>query len=275
MRILVTNDDGVHAPGLWALVRALKPLGEVIVSAPDRDRSGIGSALTLRGQIRAVKLLSRVDGVDAHAVDGTPGDAVLLGLNELAGGPVDLVVSGINHGNNGGEEIPLSGTVGAALHAHLNGIPALAVSTHTAEDADADLVGSVLRAMAPGMVNIGAATPLFLNLNFPVIDPASCARHRHEATNAPTAGVRLTTLFPGPVFDNIAYGWGDGHLPFWNTRRLELKRGDVLPADSDLFALVNGYVSVTPLNDNLSRGSTSAAVDTVIKMAAEAISTPG
>lgn len=275
MRILATNDDGVHAPGLWALVRALKPLGEVIVSAPDRDRSGIGSALTLRGPIRAAKLLSPVDGVNAHAIDGTPGDAVLIGINELAGGPVDLVVSGINPGNNGGEEIRLSGTVGAALHAHLNGIPALAVSTHTAEDADADLVQTVLRAMAAGMVSIGAGTPLFLNLNFPVIDPASCARHQHEAIPAPTAGVLLTNPFPGPVFDNIAYGRRDGRLSFWNARHLALKRADVLPADSDLFALVNGYVSVTSLDDKLSRASPSAIVDTVVRMAAEAISTPG
>lgn len=123
MLILVTNDDGIHAPGIVALAESLQVLGQVMVVAPDRDRSAIGHALTLNSPLRADELR---DGV--FAVDGTPTDCVNLGIHGLFPAVPDLVVAGINKGANLGDDITYSGTVCAAMEATLMGVPALAVS---------------------------------------------------------------------------------------------------------------------------------------------------
>ena len=115
MRILVTNDDGVLSRGLWACARALLPLGEVFVVAPDREQSGVGPALNLQRPVKASRFTPMSEGLQdltAYVVEGTPGDCVVLALEELVG-PVDLVVSGINHGPNTGPAVLMSGTVGA------------------------------------------------------------------------------------------------------------------------------------------------------------------
>ena len=128
MRILVTNDDGIHSPGLWSVAEALKPLGEVIVVAPDRDQSGISAAMTLLAVVRAEEVQAQIEGVKAFSVEGTPGDCVILANGTLVKEPFDLVVSGINQGANFGLDIMNSGTVGAAFHGYFRGIPSIAVS---------------------------------------------------------------------------------------------------------------------------------------------------
>jgi 5'/3'-nucleotidase SurE len=123
-RILITNDDGVHSPGIHALAEALRPLGEVVVVAPLTEASAIGHALTLRRPLR-------IEAFDAgrYAVDGTPTDCVNIALKILLGGQTpDLVASGINKGYNLGDDVTYSGTVAGALEAALLGIPAIAVS---------------------------------------------------------------------------------------------------------------------------------------------------
>jgi 5'-nucleotidase len=128
--ILVTNDDGLEAEGLWAAVKAVLPLGEVVVVAPDRQWSGAGRSMPcdVTGQVVSTRL--ELDGqiVMAHAVDGSPALAVQHGLLELAPRRPALVVSGVNFGFNLGSEVTISGTVGAALEAGAFDIPALAVS---------------------------------------------------------------------------------------------------------------------------------------------------
>jgi 5'-nucleotidase len=119
--ILATNDDGIHAPGLRVLADALGALGRVVVVAPDRERSAIGHALTLHSPLRAAERTS-----DWWAVDGTPTDCVNLGIHGLLKATPDLVVAGINHGANLGDDLTYSGTVAAAMEATLMGVPALA-----------------------------------------------------------------------------------------------------------------------------------------------------
>jgi 5'-nucleotidase len=128
--ILVTNDDGVWAEGLWAAAEAVLPLGEVLVAAPDRQWSGAGRSMPydVTGRVDSFRLELHGQKVMAHAVDGSPALAVEHGLLELASRPPALVVSGINFGANMGSEVTISGTVGAALEAAAFGIPALAVS---------------------------------------------------------------------------------------------------------------------------------------------------
>ena len=252
----MTNDDGIHAPGLWALVRAVKPLGNVLVCAPDRDRSGVGASLSDASSPRVKRLFAPVEGVEAHAVDGTPGDATLLGLRQLASGPVDLVVSGINPGNNVSADIERSGTVGAGLHACINGVPALAVSSHSEPDADAPLVTSVITEVAREMLKGARRPPLFLNLNFPLIDAETCHLHDHAVPAAPIAGAVRTA--PAPLL-------GLGDLGSAGS-------GDPLPSDSDVAALVDGYISLTPLDQSLSVDGASAAVHAVVRRAAHVAS---
>ena len=123
MNILIANDDGVFAPGIQALAQALKPLGRVVVVAPEAERSGYSSALTLDRPLRPVEISP-----DVWAINGTPADCVYLSMNGLFDFEFDLVVSGINSGANLGDDVLYSGTVGAAFEGRLMKQPAIAVS---------------------------------------------------------------------------------------------------------------------------------------------------
>ena len=113
MKILVTNDDGIFAAGLWALVQELKTLAQVLVVAPLREQSAIGTAVTLFQPLRTQETPLPVPGVETHSVDGTPADCVLMALGKLSPTKIDLVISGINHGPNLGDDVFISGTVSA------------------------------------------------------------------------------------------------------------------------------------------------------------------
>ena len=115
MKILVTNDDGISSPGLWALAESLKEIGEVVVVAPDRQQSGVGSSVTLHHAVRMAPTMFNREGIKSYAVEGTPGDSVILATEKLVEGKIDLLVSGINTGSNLGNDVFVSGTVGAAL----------------------------------------------------------------------------------------------------------------------------------------------------------------
>lgn len=175
MRILVTNDDGIYSDGLWSLVEALKDVGEVCVAAPDRDRSGIGTAMTLLDVVRAEKVRASVDGVEAYAVQGTPGDCVILAYGALFDAPFDIIFSGINQGANMGEDVLLSGTVGAALHGYLRRIPSVAVSSYydyAAEEPIRYAVACTAAAsIARDLDEDPVSAPLLLNVNTPDADP--------------------------------------------------------------------------------------------------------
>ena len=128
MRILLTNDDGIYAEGLWALVRVLKDLAQVIVVAPDREQSAIGTAVTLFQALKVHKTSPLVPDIETYSVEGTPSDCVILALSKLVKDRIDVVVSGINQGANLGDDVLISGTVSAALQGYLRGLPAIAVS---------------------------------------------------------------------------------------------------------------------------------------------------
>src|SRR4030042_402147 len=128
MKILVTNDDGIKAESLWMLVGELKAIARVTVVAPDGERSAIGTAVTLFEPLHVQEVGSPVAGVTAYAIDGSPSDCVILALGKLIGDSVDMVVSGINPDLNLGEDVYISGTVGAAMQGYFRGLPALAVS---------------------------------------------------------------------------------------------------------------------------------------------------
>ena len=273
MRILVTNDDGISAPGLWDLVRAVQPLGEVVVSAPDRDRSGVGAGLTLHSPLRIQNYASPVEGVAAHAVDGTPGDATIMGIHEISDGPVDIVVSGFNSGNNLSADVLLSGTVGAALHGFTNGISAIAFSVHHVSEAGSPLLADLVRAMVTATAAADAGKPALLNINFPLLDAANCPydQHDHSLTDAGPDGVFAdvveTALAPRLMADRIVMEHRANRTMYWNSRKSVWKPGDPVSEESDLGALLSRKVSVTPLGGLLEGGASYPATPAVIAAA--------
>jgi 5'-nucleotidase len=228
MNILVTNDDGIHADGLRALAKALRPLGTVTVIAPDREQSAASHALTLHRPLRIKKV---EDGV--LSVDGTPTDCVLLAVHGFLKQKPDLVVSGINHGPNMGNDTAYSGTVAAAVEGTFLGIPSVAVSLATWEEADFEPAGAVAADLVKTFLEHGIRPGMCISVNIPPIP--------REAMK----GVRVTRLGKRVFRDVIVektdprgklYYWIGGEDPTWEPDEL-----------SDFNAVSEGYVSATPL----------------------------
>src|SRR6186713_3241089 len=162
-RILVTNDDGVHAEGIRALAEALRPLGDVTIVAPIQEASAIGHALTLRRPLR----IETID-PQTFAIDGTPTDCVNIAITHILHGNPDLIVSGINKGWNLGDDVTYSGTVSGALEGALLGIPSLAVSAERVKDsAEFESSARVAAQVAEAVLERGMPKFTLLNINVP------------------------------------------------------------------------------------------------------------
>src|SRR3989475_6354649 len=170
--VVLTNDDGVHAPGLAALERALAELGDVYVVAPEREQSACGHALTLHRPLRPHRLAER-----RFAVNGTPSDCVNLAVLGFLPAPPVLVVAGINHGANVGDDVTYSGTVSAAMEGTLLGVPSIAVSL--VDGGDFEVAARVARLIAMRVLVGGLPGQTLLNVNVPA---------------QPPRGIRLTRL---------------------------------------------------------------------------------
>lgn len=160
--ILVSNDDGAHSKGLRTLAKRLKRLGHVVIVAPDQERSATSHALTLHRPLR-VKKIAR----DFYAVDGTPTDCINLGINEILKQTPDLIVSGINHGGNLGDDVYYSGTVSAALEGGLMGVPSIAISVVAKERCFFDPAAHFVVKLARQVLKKGLPGGIILNVNVP------------------------------------------------------------------------------------------------------------
>ena len=169
MEILLTNDDGIHADGLWALYKCLVRRNEVRVVAPDAERTGVGHGITLNVPIRVRKITVN-GGYKGYAVGGTPADCVKLGILELMKKKPDMVISGINPGANLGININYSGTVAAAREAALYGVPAIAVSIHSAGVDKYQDAALFIESFAQRVSNKRLPFGTFLNVNVPDIN---------------------------------------------------------------------------------------------------------
>jgi 5'-nucleotidase len=230
-RILVTNDDGIHSEGIRALADALRRFGDVTIVAPLTEASAIGHALTLRRPLRIESF-----GNNAYAVDGTPTDCVNLGIDIiLDGGKPDLIVSGINKGYNVGDDVTYSGTVAGALEAALLGIPAVAVSLgEWTQGADFGYAARAGAAAAEAILAQPLPPRTFLNVNVPPGLPVGLrvttqARRNHATSVTARVDPR-----------GRHYYWIDEAQCEWHED----------PA-SDYAAVREGYVSVTPLQPDL------------------------
>lgn len=224
------------------MVEAVKDLGDVIVVAPDRDRSGVGAGLTLNDPVRAKTIMSPVSGVEAWAVEGTPGDSVILGLKELSKEPIDLLLSGMNPGNNVGADLTVSGTIGAGLQGFLNGVATASISVGLARDAESSIVGAAVHDLAELMlkhVDAGRPKP-FVNVNFP------------KSTDGPYQGAMLTRPSKRIVSDEVEKETRGVRTIFWIKRPPSvIDEGSERDPGTDVWAMRNSWVSLTPLDGGL------------------------
>lgn len=241
MKILVSNDDGYQSPGLLALAAGLARLGVVTVVAPDRDRSGASNSLTLNRPLHAERM-----GNGFIRVDGTPTDCVHLAITGLLDEEPDMVVSGINHGVNLGDDVLYSGTVAAATEGRFLGLPAIAVSIDSREPRHLETAVQVTCLLVERLRVDPLDSDLILNVNVPDLPYASLAGlaatrlgHRHKAESVVAAqDPRGRTIYwVGPAGPEQDAGLG-----------------------TDFHAVRAGFVSVTPLQVDLTRHSALPAI---------------
>lgn len=238
MRILLTNDDGIHAEGLQVLERIARTFtDEVWVVAPETDQSGFAHSLSLSEPLRMRKVREK-----HYAVRGTPTDCVIMGVRKLMPEPPDLILSGVNSGANVADDVTYSGTIAGAMEGTLLGIRSIALSqAYSRTEEGRDVIWETAERLAPELVQqlLGLDLPqnVFLNLNFPNCRPEE------------VKGVRVTSqgkLAHGMELDERRDGRGFPY--FW----LRFGRGPVEHRDgTDIAALRDGFVSVTPLHLDL------------------------
>lgn len=247
MRILLSNDDGYFAPGLAALAQALAPLAEVTVVAPERDRSGASNSLTLDRPL----ILRQAPG-GYHYVNGTPTDCVHLAVTGMLDHLPDIVISGINHGANMGDDTIYSGTVAAATEGYLLGIPSIAISLTSHGGHHFDTAARVAADLVRRIQAAPPTEPMLLNVNVPDVPWAELGdmvvtrlgkRHKAESVVKTTNPRGQTVYWVGAA--GAAQDAGEG---------------------TDFHAVANGRVSITPLQMDLTRYGQMDGVKSWLKL---------
>lgn len=240
MRILITNDDGINSQGIFALAREFINEGEVIISAPDRQRSASSHSITMGNPITVKEHDFHGMDIKAYAVSGTPADCVKLALEKLIDGEVDAVVSGINDGANLGTDVLYSGTVSAAIEAALLDIPSMAVSQvmRTVKQ-DYSTAAYYARKIFKKMIGEDFKKGTVLNVNVPY-----CSREEIKGIMATGLGtVRYTNSYK------------EGFSP--NGNRTYTLAGEIIKTDNgsttDIYAVENKYISITPMHYELTK----------------------
>ena len=236
LRILVANDDGIDAPGLFALVQEARKIAEVTVVAPDKQQSAVGHAITMNYPLRVVPV-RKGNGFFGYAVDGTPADAVKLGVKFLMKTPPDLVLSGINHGSNTAVNILYSGTVSAATEGTILGIPSIAISLTTYQEADFSYAAKFATKLARLVAKRGLPEGTLLNVNVPAVPEGEIR------------GVRITKQGKSKWDDTFDVRRDPANREYlWLTGRMIVTDKD---SDADQIAIREKYVSVTPIRYEL------------------------
>ncbi len=240
MRILLTNDDGIHAPGIQAARRALSALGEVFVVAPERQRSAAGHAITLHKPLR-ISPVTMADGTNGFSTSGTPTDCVSLGYEIVMESNCDLLVSGINAGPNLGWDLTYSGTVAAAIEGAVLGLPSIAISvasTHgPAESIDFGPAAEFLARLAPTAVADRMPKATLINVNVPAVSASELL------------GVTVTHQGRREYVDRIVTREDPSGRPYyWLTGSIREEEPD---PGSDVHAILCNRISVTPVHLDL------------------------
>lgn len=234
--VLVSNDDGIDAPGLGALVAELRKVSAVTVVAPDKQRSAVGHAITMHYPLR-VRKFHRDGRFFGYSVEGTPADCVKLAIRSLMKEPPDLVVSGVNHGSNTAVNIIYSGTVSAATEGTLLDVPSIAVSLTTYEKADFRPAARFARKLALHVLRAGLPPGTLLNVNVPAV------------ASAKIRGVRITRQGNSRWDDTFDVRVDPNNKTYyWLTGKLDVQDST---DDTDVVAVRNNYISVTPIQYDL------------------------
>ncbi len=236
--ILVTNDDGITAPGLRTLINAMKTLGDVIVVAPDSPQSGMGHAITVNSTLHCDKVSKDDAEILEYSCSGTPADCVKLAVHEILDQKPDLCVSGINHGSNSSINVIYSGTMSAAIEAGIEGIPAVGFSLLDFDwDADFSQIESFVKTIASNVIENGLPNGVVLNANFPKLKKEDIK------------GIKVCRQAKGnwvEEFDKRKSPMGKEY--YWLSGEFtNLDKGE----DTDIWALENGYISVVPCQFDL------------------------
>ena len=238
MRILLTNDDGILAPGLVALYRELTALGQVTIVAPTTPQSAVGHAISVSQPLFMQEILV-TEGIRGHSVDGRPADCVKVAVLELMkSDPPDLVVSGINHGENVGINVLYSGTVAAAVEGAFYGIPAVAFSLAFAEQMDFQAAARLARGILAQVTSPARRTGLLLSVNFP------------DLSQGPPKGLRVCRMSIRPTEESLIRRLDPRGRPYYWMSGGFVPTGQPHP-DCDQVALADGYATVTPLKFDL------------------------
>lgn len=231
MNILLTNDDGIHAEGLWALEKVLSGKYRTTVVAPEIERSAVGHSITLTHPLRVNRI--QTNGGSGHSVSGTPADCVKLAVLEILEIRPDLVVSGINPGPNVGVNLNYSGTVSAAKEAALMGIPAIAVSQTLGPEKGYTVTANFVASLIPWIMENGLPRGTFLNVNVP-----ACSEDQ-------IAGIRITKQGLSRLKE-VFYRRTDPRerTYYWQGTETQVFDGDM---DTDGAVLGRNYISITPV----------------------------
>lgn len=236
-QILITNDDGIHASGIKALIEAAKPFGDLLVVAPDKPQSGMGHAITIHDPIRLSKDNS-YSGVEAYACSGTPVDCVKLGIYELLGRKPDLILSGFNHGENSSTNVLYSGTMSAAIEGAMEGVPSFGFSlADYAPDANFTAAQHYAQKLLTHFFIKGFESSICLNVNIPKLPLEQIKGIRF---------CKQAHAYWADRFDKRQDQFGRTY--YWLTG--EFADLDQRP-DTDLHALKEGFVSVVPTHFDL------------------------
>jgi len=236
MKILVTNDDGIFADGLWILVQELSKIARVVVVAPDREQSVIGTAVSLRRPLRVHSMEPIVPEVETYSVEGTPADSVILALGKLAKDSVDLVVSGINQGPNLGDDVFISGTVSAALQGYRHGLPALAFSVYAVDNHSLSAAAKLAALLAKRIDSNTLPTNILLNVNLPALPLVEIR------------GAKVTQLASQSHSFTVEEEYDGNEVHY----RLVYRRVNKdTNRKTDIWAIEQGNISITPLHIHL------------------------
>lgn len=236
--ILITNDDGVTAPGIQALIEVMQELGNVLVVAPDGPQSGTGHAITINDTLHLEKISKPGASFDQYSCSGTPVDCVKFAVSEIIKGKPDLCVSGINHGSNSSINVIYSGTMSAAVEAGIEGIPSIGFSLADFDwNADFEAVKPYVRSIAKKVLETGLPEHTILNVNFPKL-PQKDIKGVRICRQAKAMWVERFDKRKSPM----------GRDYYWLTGEFKnLDQGE----DTDEWALKNGFVSIVPVQFDL------------------------
>ncbi|MEE8335735.1 MAG: 5'/3'-nucleotidase SurE [Candidatus Neomarinimicrobiota bacterium] len=233
LKILLSNDDGIYSDGIYALWQAMSEIGEVTVVAPVTEKSAAGHSITIADPIR-IEEITRAGGFKGFAVGGTPADCVKIAVGALLNEPPDIIVSGINAGANVGGNILYSGTISAATEGTIRNIPSLAISLDSITGGDLSGAKEIAKTVVRSILKNGLPQGTLLNVNIPNL-PASEIR-----------GYKIT--HQGKLYFKDSFDKREdprGRTYYWMTGKIVNNDTDI---ESDGNVLADGYVSITPIN---------------------------